>query len=104
MSKSDLEATLAYQLRVAGVTGWEREHRFHLKRRWRLDFAFVSDKLAVAVQGGTWSGGRHVRPAGYELDCIKHAEAAILGWRIIPVTSAMVKDGRALALIERALK
>lgn len=80
-----------------------REYRFHPKRKWRFDFAWPARLVAVEVEGGTFSGGRHSRGKGFEADCEKYAEAAILGWRVLRVTTAMVNDGRALALIERAM-
>ena len=55
------------------------------------------------MEGGTFSGGRHSRGRGFEADAEKYAEAAILGWRVLRVTTAMVNDGRALDLIERAM-
>jgi very-short-patch-repair endonuclease len=80
-----------------------REYRFHPKRKWRFDFAWPARLVAVEVEGGTFSGGRHSRGKGFEADCEKYAEAAILGWRVLRVTTAMVNDGRALDLIERAM-
>ena len=115
---SNGEALLAWQLTQAGIP-FRREHRFHPERQWRFDFAlggtFMHDpqyqqdvvwepeKIAVEVQGGTWIGGRHTSGAGYERDAEKFNEAAIIGWRILFVTPAMVEDGRALQVIERAL-
>ena len=91
-------------LRDRRLTGWEREYRFMPPRRWRFDFAWPAGKrLAVEVDGATWINGRHTRGKGYEKDCEKFAEAAILGWRVIRVTPAMVKDGRAIDYITRAL-
>jgi very-short-patch-repair endonuclease len=91
------------QLRMAGLPDPVEEYRFAPPRRWRFDLAWPERMLAVEVEGGVWVGGRHTRPAGYEKDCEKYSEAAVLGWRVIRVTTQMVKDGRALALIERAL-
>src|SRR5579871_3812123 len=78
------------------------EYRFAPPRRWRFDFAWPAHRLALEVEGGVWSGGRHVRGKGYERDCEKYSEAALRGWRVLRVTSGMVKDGRALALLSRA--
>lgn len=102
---SQLEETLAWHLKAAGIDGWEREYRFarHIGRRWRFDFAFVSCKLAVEVDGGTWSGGRHVRPGGFVKDAEKKNAATLLGWRVLHVVGRQVEDGTALVLIEQAL-
>lgn len=79
------------------------EFRFMPPRRFRFDFAWPEQKVAFEIEGGTWSGGRHVRGNGYQSDCIKYSEAAILGWKVIRATGEMVKDGTALNLLQRAL-
>jgi hypothetical protein len=48
-----------------------------------------------------WSGGRHTRGKGFIEDCNKYNEAVMLGWRVIRVTTEMVKSGEAMAYIER---
>jgi len=96
MSSSALEETLALQFRALGVPPPKREHRFHPTRRWRFDFAWPERRLAVEVDGGTYSGGRHVRPAGFEGDCEKHNAAMIADWRVLRFTAAMIRDGRAV--------
>ena len=65
----------------------EREYRFHPTRLWRFDFAFAYRKIAIEIEGGTWSGGRHTRGSGYAEDCLKYNEAAKLGWTILRYTS-----------------
>jgi len=100
---SDLEARLALDMRALGLPAWETEYRFHRSRQWRFDLAWPHLRLAVEVEGGIWTGGRHTSPTGFEADCEKYSEAAILGWRVIRVTGAMVKDGRAIDLIQRAI-
>lgn len=80
------------------------EHRFAPPRRWKFDYAWPAARIALEIEGGTWTEGRHVRGRGYEGDCEKYNEAALLGWCVLRVTSAMLRDGRALALLERALR
>lgn len=106
MAQSDLEALLEWQFTVAqGIAerGWVVEHRFAPPRRWRFDFAFPDEMLAVEVEGGTWVQGRHSRGSAFTADCIKYAEAMILGWRVLRVTGDMVSDGTAVELVRRAL-
>jgi hypothetical protein len=91
------------QLRMAGLPDPVEEFRFAPPRRWRFDLAWPERKLAVEVEGGVWTGGRHTRPAGYLKDIEKYNEASILGWRLVRITPAMIKSGEALTLIERAL-
>ena len=52
---------------------------------------------AVEIEGGTWSGGRHTRGAGYEADCIKYNIATLKGWRVLRFTSGMLGDPDAVA-------
>jgi len=60
-------------------------------------------KVALEIEGGTWVNGRHIRALGFERDCEKYNTAAIKGWKLIRVTGDMVKDGRAITFIEKAL-
>jgi len=105
MSKSQLEATLLFQMRAVGLPEPEREFRFDPIRRWRADFCWPDQAIIVEVMGGTWGGrGRHVRGKGYDADCEKQNAAVLAGWLYLRVTSMMIEDGRALAYVERALK
>lgn len=79
------------------------EYKFHPDRKWRFDYAWVDKKIALEIEGGIWKKGRHVRGKGYENDCEKYSEAAVLGWRIIRATPAMCKNGMMMGLLERAM-
>ena len=104
MPQSQLEATFALQLRTSGLPEPEREYRFHPTRRWRFDFAWPDVMLAVEVEGGTWSQGRHTRGSGYAADCEKYNEAALLGWRVLRFTADMVNNWSALETVREALR
>jgi very-short-patch-repair endonuclease len=82
------------------------EHLFakSIKRRWRFDLAWPALLLAVEVDGGTWSGGRHVRGRGYEGDCEKLNTATLMGWRVLRFTSDMVNRGEAIGAILAAFE
>ena len=68
---------------------------------WRFDFAFIEQKLAVEVEGGAFVGGRHTRGAGFTGDILKYHNAMALGWTVYRCDGALVKNGQAVALIER---
>jgi hypothetical protein len=75
---------------------------FHPKRKWRFDIAWPHD-LAVEVQGGLFTGGRHVRGAALLDEYEKLSEAAILGWRVLLVTPKQVDNGEIFSLAKRAM-
>lgn len=76
------------------------EFRFHPVRRWRWDAAWPERMLAVEFHGGAFTQGRHTRGSGFTADQEKFATAAILGWRIIPVTSEQFEAGALWELID----
>lgn len=96
--------TFERAMSLVGITDPVTEFRFDPHRRWRFDYAWPERKLALEIEGGTWSRGRHVRPGGYEKDCEKYNAATLQGWRVLRVTTGMVKDGRALRLLEEAFQ
>ena len=84
------------QCKAVGLPVPVAELKFHPLRRWRFDWAFTEAKLAVEVEGGVWTGGRHTRGVGFLKDCEKYAEALIHGWRVLRVTPKHIQDGKAL--------
>ncbi len=103
MRQSEPEAALAWQMRIAGLPIPIRELRFAPPRRWRLDFAWETNRLAVEVDGGIWTRGRHTRALGYQADAEKANHACLLGWRVLHVTPQHIGTGEALRWIEEAL-
>lgn len=97
------EETFALHLWAAGITGFEREHRFAPPRRWRMDFADPARMIAVEIEGGTWAGGRHTRGTGFAADCEKYSTAAVMGWRVLRFTTDQVKSGMALQMLQQAI-
>ena len=59
------------------------ELRFHSVRRWRFDLAFPDQKVALEVQGGIFTGGRHNRGAAMLKEWVKLNTAAAMGWRLL---------------------
>ena len=98
------ETECAWQIQASGNPHPVEEYRFHPTRRWRFDFAWPDRKLAVEIEGGTYSGGRHTRGGGFEKDCENYAEAMLLGWKVLRFTTKMVNSGYALNVTEAMLK
>ena len=59
------------------------EYQFHVKRKWRFDYAIINLKIAIEVEGGVWVNGRHTRGAGFLKDMEKYNTATSMGWHII---------------------
>ena len=100
---SKLEQALLFQIRAYKLEVPEPEYRFHETRKWRFDFAYPERQLAIEVEGGTWSGGRHTRGAGYSKDCEKYNAAQLRGWSVLRFTSDMIKSGKAIDTLKEAL-
>lgn len=94
MSVSSLEAAflLRWKQLARGYPAPVTEHRFASPRRWRFDFAWPEQMVAVELEGGVWTGGRHTRGAGFEADCEKYNEAFALGWRVFRLTGKMLEQ------------
>ena len=97
--KGDSTNLLLVELRSLNFPEPVFEHRFHPKRRWRFDLAWPDLMLAVEIDGGTWTGGRHVSPVGYAKDCEKLNAAVVAGWRVLRFTPQMIENGQAVATI-----
>ena len=87
---SDLEARFIVAWRAIGGPAPTCEFRFHDERKWRFDFAWPESRIAVEIEGGIWSGGRHTRGAGFISDAAKYNHAAALGWRVFRLTGEMI--------------
>lgn len=113
------EQVLALHIFTSGLPECEREYRWAahqvgpgrgLRKRlaeaglrdWRFDFAWPEAGMAVEVEGGTWSRGRHVRGKGYADDCVKYNWAQLYGWSVFRFTTEQVLQGEAIAFLETA--
>lgn len=103
MSKSEFEELFSRQLALSGLPEPTREHRPIANRRWRVDFAWIEDQVAIEIEGGIWARGRHIRPSGFIGDIEKYNTLALEGWIVLRLTPEMVESGEGLRLAERAL-
>ena len=126
MTVSKLESRFLIYLRSEHIPAPVAEYRFvaemvgtgrGLRQRltaqglkdWRYDFAWPEHLIAVEIEGGTWSGGRHNRGRGYAGDCEKYNRAMGLGWQVYRLTADHLRGGNAhldwlLALLRVAVK
>jgi len=96
----ELEATMLSQIAAARLLPCSPQYVFHPTRKWRFDFAWPDIRFALEVNGAIYVGGAHSRGKGQENDMEKIAEAAILGWTTICVSSNQIKSGEALRWVE----
>lgn len=99
--KGDAVQMLEIDMMAAGIP-FVREFQFAPPRRWRFDFAMPERKIAIEVDGGVYSGGRHTTGKGFEADLEKLNRATTLGWRVLRYSTGMVQRG-VLADIEAVL-
>lgn len=97
------ESMLSQHISVCQLPPPEREYRFDSDRLWRFDFAWPGCLVAAEVEGGTRSGGRHSRHAGFEADCEKYNAAMLAGWRVFRFTTEQVRIGYAIEIMKGAL-
>jgi very-short-patch-repair endonuclease len=69
------------------------EFVFAKPRKWRFDFAFPEQKIALEVEGGIFTGGAHTRGKHFLSDIEKYNRATILGWRVLRCTPQTLITG-----------
>lgn len=89
---------------IHGVPAPVPEFKFHSERRWRFDYAWPSVKLALEVEGGIFTGGRHINPVGFTKDMEKYNAAAVLGWRVVRCTPSTLLKTETSKLLRAALE
>lgn len=92
------------------------EYRFHPPRMWRLDFAWVDEKICAEIDGGIYGRGKacpscgirrtgaHSSVSGVLATMEKSNQLALDGWitlRVLP-EELDLENGKAMNLIEQA--
>lgn len=68
------------------------EAKFFPGRQWRLDFYLSESRVAVEIEGGVWSGGRHTRGSGFAEDIEKYNAALFIGIRVYRINALDLRD------------
>ena len=82
----------------------EAEFRFAPPRRWRFDYRWPNQKLALEVQGGLFIGGRHSRGPALLKEHEKLNTAARMGYRILYTTPKQLVSFETATTIKQALE
>lgn len=93
---SKAEECLAAALDAQPLPGWDltREFQFDRGRKWKFDFAFPSQRLAIEVDGRY-----HRTLKGQNSDSVKLNEALRQGWRVLHCPSDRMSKLRATELV-----
>lgn len=95
---------LAQAVAVLGLPAPEKEYLFARPRRYRFDYAWVEQRIAVEVEGAVYARGRHTRGDGYTGDCRKYNLATLLGWRLLRFTTGMIESGEHFDVLKTAFE
>ena len=82
----------------------QMEYLFHPERKWRIDYCWPDHRLAVEIEGGAWTQGRHTRGKGFTADIEKYNNIQIAGYTLLRFTPQQVQDGTAIAAIQAWFK
>ena len=96
--------------KMFGIPQPEPEYYFALPRRWRVDYAWPEQKVALEIEGGIFKkgadgqqGGRHNRAAGFLKDIEKYNALALAGFRYFRCTPQMVSKGTIFVVLSEVL-
>jgi very-short-patch-repair endonuclease len=83
----------------------QREFRFHPVRRWRADLYFEAPgmKVAIEIEGGAFSNGRHTRGTGFIKDMEKYNNMTLAGIRLLRFTPQQIQNNMEIAFVENLL-
>ena len=83
---------------------WWAEWPFHPTRKWRFDYACPELKIAIEVDGGIFTGGRHSGGVGQLRDFEKGNAACAMGWYVFHTTPEDMHDLEFRKLVLEAIK
>lgn len=91
--------------KAAGLPEPIAEYQFAPPRKWRFDWAFSPDgnKVALEIDGGVWTHGRHTRGRGWHRDTEKLNRAAAMGWRVLRCSPEQFASGEILHDLAEAM-
>lgn len=85
--RKELHAHIAHQFRLLCKAHHlpmpTTEYRFDPDRRWRFDYAWIPERVALEVDGGIFVRGAHTRGARILKTHEKLNRAAALNWRVL---------------------
>lgn len=95
---SEIEQMLAVHIRADKLPPPEREYMPNPKRKWRIDFAYPTLKIAIEVDGAV-----HRIRERFHADIEKHAWLVLNGWTLLRVGGREVRSGKAIEWVKALL-
>jgi very-short-patch-repair endonuclease len=93
-------AAMTMVCQIAGLPIPKHEQMLVPGRKWRVDLFWPQWGLVIEIEGGIWTGGRHVRPAGFRADIEKYNAITLQGYTIFRILPEWIDNGKALALLQ----
>ena len=81
----------------------EPEYKFHKTRKWRIDYAWPEKRIALEIEGGVFTQGRHSRGVGMVNDMEKYNTLASEGWLLLRVTPSTLLKIETIKLIIKTI-
>lgn len=81
------------------------EYQFHKNRKWRIDWYFEhgNRRVALEVEGGVYTNGRHTRAAGFLKDMEKYNALSEAGIFLLRCTPDELMTTKIFELVKRVL-
>jgi len=73
-------------------------------RRFRGDFVWKNERVALEIDGGAWTQGRHTRGSGFVKDLEKRRAYAALGFLLVPCTPIELHKGTWVDPVREAMR
>jgi very-short-patch-repair endonuclease len=98
------EPLFFYLLTHNGINLPVKEHMGIPGRKYRFDYAWLTEKVAVEIQGGVYTKHAHGSVTGILAGYRKANECAKFGWRVLYFTPAEMKSTDTIKTIKAALE
>ena len=79
------------------------EYKFHATRKWRIDYYFEINgkRIALEVEGGVWTGGRHTTGKGFMADMEKYNAISAAGIVLLRTTPDRLMTAETIELLKK---
>lgn len=89
---------------LSNVFKFESEFKFLKNRKFRFDFAQKELKIAIEIEGGAYTNGRHTRGKGFISDMQKYNLATLNGWQLLRFTPQQTNKIETIEMIKQLIE